>query len=51
MVALSSCMRHIGVVKSFEVSSISFASSGTSLHTNAESRTTRTKTLMTFLLM
>jgi hypothetical protein len=47
---VTSRIMYDGVVKSFEVSSVSFVSSGNSLHIKAERRTAKTKTLATLLL-
>jgi hypothetical protein len=43
-------MTYDGGVKSFEVSSVSFVSSGNSLHIKAEMRVAKTKTLAMLLL-
>jgi hypothetical protein len=50
MVLVTSCMTYDGVVKSFEVSSVSFVSSGNSLNIKAERRVAKIKTLATLLL-
>jgi hypothetical protein len=50
MALVTSRMTYDGVVKSFEVSSVSFDSSGNSLHIKAERRVAKIKTLATLLL-
>ena len=50
MALVASRMTYDGVVKSFEVSSVSFVSSGNSLHIKAETRMAKIKTLATLLL-
>jgi hypothetical protein len=50
MALVASPMTYDGVVKSFEVSSVSFVSSGNSLHIKAETRMAKIKTLATLLL-